>query len=154
MTTSLNVSFNILFLAMHPEIQERVVDEMKQVFHDATVPINNETLNKLTYMDLVIKETHRLCPALPTIARVTQGEIDLNGLKVPKNVDILINIWSLHRLEEHWGLDADKFNPDRFLSEKESSRHPYTFLPFSIGPRNCIGKYYFIPSVLFIQEYL
>lgn len=141
MTTSLNVSFNILFLALHPKVQERVVDEMRQVFFDKTVLINYENLGKLTYLDLVIKETHRLCPALPTIARETMGEIDLNGMKVPKGIDILINIWSLHRLEEHWGPDALQFNPDRFLPENSTSRHPYTYIPFSAGSRNCIGKH-------------
>lgn len=140
MTTSLNVSFNILFLAMHPEVQEQVVSEMRQIFYDKSVPMTLENLSKLNYLDLVIKETHRLCPALPTIARVTQGEVDLDGFKVPKGVDILVNIWSLHRLKEHWGPDADKFNPDRFLPENSVKRHPYSYIPFSVGPRNCIGE--------------
>lgn len=48
----------------------------------------------------------------------------------------------MHRNREVWGEDAESFNPDHFLPEKSTGRHLYSYLPFSAGPRNCIGMHY------------
>lgn len=141
-TTALCVSYALLFLAIHPEIQERAVEELREVFFSENVEIDYEQLKKLNYLEMIIKETLRLCPSVPVIARHTLSEIDIgDGIVAPKGVDIVVNLFALHRRIENWGKDSKMFNPDRFLPEAVAKRHPYSYMPFSIGVRNCIGIY-------------
>jgi cytochrome P450 len=71
------ISDVLLMLAMFPEIQQKVVDELKEVFGTADVPIDYDSLNRLTYLDLVIKETMRLFPVLPVSARKSTGDVEI-----------------------------------------------------------------------------
>lgn len=59
----------------------------------------------------------------------------------------MINFWKLHRWPEFWGPDAKKFDPDNFLPENVAKRHSYVHLPFSGGPRNCVGMNYALASI-------
>jgi len=65
--------------------------------------------------------------------------------EIPAGITFIINFYTLHRRPDIWGDDAEEFNPDHFLPEFVEKRHPYSFLPFSGGQRNCIGKH-FIPT--------
>jgi hypothetical protein len=64
----------------------------------------------------------------------------LDGVEIPAGITLLINFYTLHRRPDVWGDDAEEFNPDHFLPENVEKRHPYSFLPFSGGQRNCIGE--------------
>lgn len=101
--------------------------------------MNYDILGNLNYMEMVIKETLRLAPIVPLLGRTTTGDITISNCVIPAGVGILISPYSIHRDSNIWGSNADKFNPDNFLPEKMSERHPATFIPFSYGPRNCIG---------------
>lgn len=127
-------------MSIHPQVQEKVVDELRSVFQSSPVEITYENLNKLVYMDMVIKETLRLVPSVPNLARKTTAEIELDGYKIAPGTDIHISPLACHRNEEQWGPNADQFDPDNFLPEKVAERHPFAWMAFSIGIRNCIGK--------------
>lgn len=93
-------------------------------------------------MECVIKECLRIYPSIPFIVKVLEEEITTkDGIVLPKNTEIAIHIYDIHRNEKHWP-NPDKFDPDRFLPENSINRHPFSFVPFSAGPRNCIGEYH------------
>lgn len=63
----------------------------------------------------------------------------LDGIRIPKGTHVAIQIMHLHHDPEVWQ-EPETFDPDRFLSENVQKRHPYAYIPFSAGPRNCIGQ--------------
>lgn len=138
----MTTSFCVLMMAMHPEIQERVLEEMRSVFESAEEPVTQDHISQLSYLTMVLYETLRLFPITPFIAREVQEDIQLGEYTLPKGASLVIPIFKLQRQEEIWGPDAHLFNPDNFLPEKVASRHSYAWIPFSAGQRNCIGQKY------------
>ncbi|XP_055308673.1 cytochrome P450 4c3-like [Sitodiplosis mosellana] len=146
-TSTATVSFTILMLAMHPEIQERLYQELRSVFSEQNEDMSQQHLNQMPYLDLVLKETLRLFPAAPYPLRCASADITIDSCTIPKDAMILLSIFSLHRRQDVWGADADQFNPDHFLPEHMSQRHPFAFIPFGAGQRNCIGYRYAMISM-------
>lgn len=149
-TTALQTAFTLLLLAIHKDVQEKVYQEILEAFPNDEMEINREKLESLNYLEVVIKESMRLLPPVPIIGRETIEDFELNELIVPKGVTLLINFFNLHRRKDIWGPDAENFNPERFLPENDKKRHSHSFLPFSNGSRDCIGKYYAMLSIMTI----
>lgn len=137
---ALQTYYTLILLSIHNEVQEKVYDEIMEVMPYEKV--SYEMLSKLNYLDMVIKESMRLLPAVPIIGRETQEEIAIGTRKIPKGIQLMVHIFNLHRRKDIWGEDAHQFNPDRFLPENEAKRPENCFLPFSTGLRDCIGKNY------------
>ncbi|XP_034235005.1 probable cytochrome P450 4ac1 [Thrips palmi] len=83
----------------------------------------------------------RLLPPVPWTARIVKEATDFAGHKLPADTTIMLNIIGCPRDPKHWP-DPTRFDPDRFSAEQCAKRHPYAFLPFSAGMRNCIGGRY------------
>ena len=96
-------------------------------------------LQKMHYFTRCIKESMRLHTPVPLIGRTTTMPMEIDGKEVPIGTSIDLNIWNLHHNHEHWK-DPFLYNPDRFLPEKIKQMDPHAYLPFSAGPRNCIGQ--------------
>ncbi len=143
---ALQTFYTLLLLAIHVEVQEKVYEEIIEVF-STDGKINYESLNRLTYLDQVIKESMRLLPAVPIIGRETQEEVEIGTRKIPKGIQLMMHIFDLHRRKDIWGEDANLFNPDRFSPKNEAKRLENSFLPFSTGLRDCIGKHYAILAI-------
>ncbi|CAO1384627.1 unnamed protein product [Diamesa serratosioi] len=144
----------LLFLAMHPNVQNQMYEEITEVFTSDDTKINNDTLSQLKYMDRVIKESMRIAPVGPVIFREALEDFEITpGCVVPKGTTFILNIYGLHRSKELWGPNACNFDPDNFLSENVSQRHPCSYIPFSTGRRNCIGTRYAMTSmkIMFLQ---
>uniref|UniRef100_A0A182Y5A0 Uncharacterized protein n=1 Tax=Anopheles stephensi TaxID=30069 RepID=A0A182Y5A0_ANOST len=138
-TSAMTVANTILLLAMHPEVQEKLHHELRAQFGSVVENVRYETLNRLTYMEMVLKESLRLLPIAAVIGRRTTEEIDLGEYRLPADIDVVIDIFDIHRNPTYWGPDADRFRPERFETLQYDR---FALLPFSGGPRNCVGLRY------------
>ncbi|XP_065082871.1 probable cytochrome P450 313a4 [Ochlerotatus camptorhynchus] len=142
-TTATTMSNLLLMMAMHPDVQERVYQEIMEACPDADQPVSIEETTKLVYTEMVCKETMRLFPVGPVIGRVAEADIQLSDKHViPARSMVFCGYYMVHHDCEIWGPKANEFNPDNFLPENISKIHPYAYLPFSGGLRNCIGVRY------------
>ncbi|XP_051159991.1 uncharacterized protein LOC127280777 [Leptopilina boulardi] len=160
-TTSRTLDFVLLMLAQHPEVQEKVYEEIFNIYgseEPETNPVKYEDLHRFIYLERVIKETMRLFPIAPFLPRLASEDLELDGQIVPKGCAVVVLVLAIHRNEQLWP-DALKFNPDRFLSDEVNKRHPCSFIPFSFGPRDCLGRVYAMMSmkvliVTFLRKYI
>ncbi|KAK0073002.1 hypothetical protein PV326_013892 [Microctonus aethiopoides] len=131
-------SFMILMLAMHPEQQKKVREEVMAVF-ETDRDVMKEDLGKLKHTEMVIKEVIRLFPIGPFLLREATDDLKLDKYTLPKGATVIIMPFLAHRLEEYWD-EPNSFIPERFLPENSKDRHPFAFVPFSGGPRSCPGS--------------
>lgn len=137
-TTGWGASWATFLLGLHPDVQERVYQEIQDVVGNDEVSMDH--LRSLKYLECVIKEAQRLFPSVPFIGRKHDTDFDLgNGQVIPAGVQVGVFIYLVHRDPRHWP-EPEKFDPDRFLPENSKKRHPFASVHFSAGPRNCIGQ--------------
>ena len=129
-------------LALHPDVQDKVVQELENVFDSADQETDDDMLKNLPYLEMVIKETMRLIPTVPFIIKEPTKDIELKSCTIPAGANILLNFINVQRNTKYWGDDAHLFKPERFQPENFNKIHPYAYIPFSKGPRNCIGMKY------------
>jgi len=146
--TSSFASWAIDHLARHPEMQEQVFQEVKEV--DTYTPDN---LIQSKQLNQVLEETLRLTPALYFLPRKATADTwietkDERKMFIPKGTHILLNVWHANRIEDYWGVDntgypASDFAPDRWSVLEKKGRVPKNFLHYGFGhgPRVCPGKF-------------
>ncbi|XP_037687119.1 cytochrome P450 4V2 isoform X2 [Choloepus didactylus] len=137
-TTAAAINWSLYLLGSYPEIQKKVDNELDEVFGKSDRPATLEDLKKLKYLDCVIKETLRLFPSVPFFARNLSEDCEV-GFKISKGAEVIIVSYALHR-DPRYFPDPEEFQPERFFPENMQGRHPYAYVPFSAGPRNCIGQ--------------
>ncbi len=136
-TTANGMAFVLYHLARHPEVRERVAQEVKTVFNGG--PLNYEGLMKLDYATRVIKESMRLFPPAWIMARVALKDEVMDGYQIKKGDTMVMSPYAVHHLARLWP-DPEKFDPDRFLPERLKLMHKYAYFPFGGGARLCIGN--------------
>uniref|UniRef100_A0A3P8NVI2 Thromboxane-A synthase n=1 Tax=Astatotilapia calliptera TaxID=8154 RepID=A0A3P8NVI2_ASTCA len=136
-TSSNTLAFTCYLLALHPECQLRVQKEVDDFYtrHDSPDYTN---VQELKYLDMVICEALRLYPPGFRFAREIEHDCVVNGQQLPKGAILDIPAGFLHYDPEHWP-EPEKFIPERFTPEAKAARHPFVYLPFGAGPRNCVG---------------
>lgn len=146
-------AFCLFLLAQNAGCQQKCMDEMDQIFDDDRAPTMKD-IREMRYLEQCIKETLRLYPSVPLIARKLSEDIRCNKYTIPSGSNILIFPYATHRLSRIYP-DPERFDPERFSPEQSEKRHPYAFIPFSAGPRNCIGyKFAFIEMKTIISTIL
>ncbi|XP_055923350.1 cytochrome P450 4d1-like isoform X2 [Eupeodes corollae] len=140
-TTSSAITFLFYNIARYPETQNKCFQEILETFgKDKNTPVTYEKLNSLHYTELCIKETLRLFPSVPLLGRRVTKECEINGKIVPAGANIGISPLHLGRMEEIFP-NANEFIPERFdVVTNAEKMNPYAYIPFSAGPRNCIGQ--------------
>ncbi|XP_074812321.1 cholesterol 24-hydroxylase isoform X5 [Natator depressus] len=135
-TTANQLSFTIMELGRQPEILERLHAEVDEVI-GAKRDIDYEDLGKLEYLSQVLKESLRLYPPVSGTIRWTGKENIIEGIRIPANTTLFFSTYVMGRLEKFFK-DPLTFNPDRF--SKDAPKPYFTYFPFSLGPRSCIGQ--------------
>ncbi|KAJ8954174.1 hypothetical protein NQ318_005769 [Aromia moschata] len=139
-TTASTSSYVFITLGIHQDLQQKVYDEIIEVV-GPTRPVEPADLPHLKYTEMFIKETLRLFPVATMILRDIDEEVALGDYVIPGGVTVVFGILWAHTDEKYWP-EPYKFDPDRFLPEEVSKRHPCAYVPFSYGSRNCIGMKY------------
>nr|QZP43572.1 cytochrome P450 monooxygenase CYP4G252 [Ephestia elutella] len=142
-TTAAGSSFFLSMMGIHQDIQDKVIEELDQIFGDSDRPATFQDTLEMKYLERCLMETLRMYPPVPIIARHLKQDVVLpsNGKKVPAGTTVIIATIKLHRRPDIYP-NPDKFDPDNFLPERSANRHYYAFVPFSAGPRSCVGRKY------------
>ncbi|CAG9785190.1 unnamed protein product [Diatraea saccharalis] len=147
-TSAVAICYTLKMLAKYPDVQQRVYEEIYDIFGTSDRKLVKEDLMKLKFLERVVKETLRLFPPVPFIIRKIEENVTLpSGKVLPAGSGLVISIWGIHRDPKYWGPDAEKFDPDRFSPERLNLKHVCSFMPFSQGPRNCLGYQYALMSI-------
>lgn len=155
-------------------MQDRVSEELNLVFGTSDRPITMADILQLKYLECCIKEALRLYPSVAMYGRTLSEDAiirmfqiesllnskvfqliflfpDADGYVIPAGSTVAVIPYSLHRDPQQFP-DPECFNPDRFWGDSKRSRHPYAYVPFSAGPRNCIGNTFVISVVELIVD--
>ncbi|XP_072048847.1 LOW QUALITY PROTEIN: cytochrome P450 4F2-like [Amphiura filiformis] len=140
-TTASGISWILYNLAKHPEYQQKCQQEIDAMMESKeTKDIEWDDLNKLPYLTMCIKESLRFTSPVPIVSRITTRDVVFaDGRSVPAGTRVQICIRWMH-LNPHVWKDPETFDPERFAPENINDISPFAFVPFSAGPRNCIGQ--------------
>lgn len=136
-TTANALTWTWYLLSQHPEVEAQLHAELAHVLGDRLPTA--EDLRQLPYTEMVVKESMRLYPPIPGIARQANADLVIGGYPVPKGLIVTISPHVIHR-DPRWYPEPDAFRPERFSKENEKLLPKYAYLPFSGGPRVCIGN--------------
>ncbi|OYX49554.1 MAG: hypothetical protein B7Y90_06675 [Alphaproteobacteria bacterium 32-64-14] len=144
-TTALTLTFALYLIANSPDVQERLLREVRDVCGDK--PIDAAMVEDLVYHEQVIKEAMRLYPPVAIIDRVATQDIDIGDALVKKGDFTFSLIYIMHRHKLLWE-NPERFDPERFSPENAKKLHRFQYMPFGAGPRICIGmKFAYMEAV-------
>ncbi|KAM9454518.1 cytochrome P450 3A30-like [Clarias gariepinus] len=136
-TSSSTLSFLFYNLASNPETMKKLQKEIDTTFPNEG-EVDYDGVMNMDYLDAALNESLRLYPVALRLERVCKKTVEISGITIPKDSVVMVPIYALHRDPEYWP-DPETFNPDRFTQENKESIEPYAYMPFGLGPRNCIG---------------
>jgi cytochrome P450 len=137
-TTAGALTFTLHLLGRHPELQDRVATEIREVLGAADVP-SASSAHDLVWTRAALLEGMRLYPSAHTTERCTAEPLELAGHRLPAGQIVLVSPWTTHRHPAIWP-DAERFDPERFVGEHDRPR--YAYFPFGGGPRSCVGEHF------------
>ncbi|KAH8271607.1 hypothetical protein KR018_011028 [Drosophila ironensis] len=146
-TSSSTMSFALFELAHHPEIQQRLRQEINEALVEGGGCLSYEKIQALEYLSMVVDEVLRLYPVLPFLDREYESGKDQPDLSLKPFYDfsyengtpVFIPVYALQRDPKYWP-NPDQFDPERFSPENRKNIPAMAYLPFGSGPHNCIGS--------------
>ncbi|KAG8959345.1 hypothetical protein FRC00_001703 [Tulasnella sp. 408] len=158
-TTAQLLSWTCYVLALHPDIMDRLRQEVLATYGESEEP-TFENIKTLKYLRAVLDEVLRLFPPVPVNGRSPFNDATVvptrQGPLYFSSAGMLCN-WSVSSMRKHkdlWGEDADKFDPDRWIDLARARKvvdNPFMFLPFNGGPRICIGQQFAYNEASFVM---
>ncbi|MBK8943258.1 MAG: cytochrome P450 [Polyangiaceae bacterium] len=136
-TTASSLAWALMLLAEHPATYADVRAEVDALGRVPTA----EDLPRLELCSRVFKESLRIYSPVFMFGRVAVEAVSIGPYEAPKGTVVLVSPLALHRRRETWP-DPERFDPGRFTPEQEAKRHKSAFIPFSAGPRTCIGNHF------------
>jgi len=137
-TTSTTLTWAVLYMVRHPEVQRKVQAEIDNVFGQNRLPSTEERGN-LPYTEAVIMEIQRCANIVPDgVAHYTQKDVTFNNVLIPK--DTFIQPLNIEIMKGNYWKEGMKFNPERFLDAEGKAKKDDHLVPFSIGKRQCLGE--------------
>lgn len=135
-TTALTLTWALMLLGQHPQIEAALVDEIDAVL--AGRPPTRDDLSKLKFAEKVVMEVLRLYPPVWSVGREAVEDTEIGGRSVPKGTTIVICSYAVHR-DPRFFPDPEKFDPERWAEGYQKRLPRFAYLPFGGGPRICIG---------------
>lgn len=143
-TTAHTLAYTFYALAKNPEIKAKAHAEIDQVLQGKLPTL--ETVNQLTYLNMVIKESMRLYPVAQATLREANQDLEICGVPVKKGETVSAPFWAVHH-DPRWYPNPKTFDPERFSPENEKNIPKYAYIPFGGGPRVCIGNQFALLEV-------
>ncbi len=137
-TTSTTLTYSLWALGQHPDIQDRVFDEVSAL---GDRPLTPDDVPRLGHTVRVLHEALRLCPPGAGTPRLLNKDLAVDGYRVEAGTIAVVSFYAMHRDPKLWD-DPLTFDPDRFLPERSQGRSRWQYLPFGGGPRSCIGDHF------------
>eukprot|EP00058_Branchiostoma_floridae_P010007 XP_002595495.1 hypothetical protein BRAFLDRAFT_57483 [Branchiostoma floridae] len=138
-TTTTTLRWASLLMLVYPDIQQKVHEEIDSVLGQGQTPSMSHR-DQLPYTQAVLTEVSRFATIVPlNVPHTTSEDTTLNGYHIPKQTIVIPSIWSVHHDEKLFP-QHDKFDPTRFLDEKGQYKKDDHVMPFSAGPRICLGE--------------
>jgi cytochrome P450 len=136
-TTALALSWTWYLLSQHPEVEERLAQEVQQVLNGRSPTV--EDLPRLSYAEKVIIESMRLYPPVWVMGRETTRDCMIGGFHAPRGTTLIMSQWVLHH-DARFFERPDEFLPERWTESFTRQLPKFAYFPFGGGPRLCIGK--------------
>ena len=144
--TAHTLAFTLYLISQHPDVEARLLEEIDRVIGQRAITqgvapkaIAIPDLEQMPYLEMVLKESMRLLPVTTVLSRQATEKVVLNGYTLPKNSAVLFAPWTLHRCPEYFP-NPLCFDPERFHPDRKDKIPKFAYLPFSAGPRICIGN--------------
>lgn len=137
-TTATALTHALWLLGHHPDVQDRVAAEVRDLGDGTITPAD---VPGLEYTVQVLHEALRLCPPAAGVGRMAVRDMEVDGYRVQAGTLVLVGIYAVHRDPDIWP-NALEFDPDRFGPDEVKARDRWQFIPFAGGLRSCIGEHF------------
>ncbi|MGB7337564.1 MAG: cytochrome P450 [Phototrophicaceae bacterium] len=134
---AITTAFTLYLLLTHPTVMEKLRIEIETTLGDSV--LSYDAIQKMPYLEQVVKESMRLYPATGIVNRRTNQAVTIGDYQIPKNAQVFVAPWTLHRRSDIFP-NPEMFDPDRFSLEREKDIPKNAYIPFSTGPRVCLGN--------------